>query len=489
MAAEQFTHARRDQGTRGCLRKQFGPQHQPAGPILLKRGNNHLLLEQPFEGLHQVERLSAGLHIQPVSQGRQLCSEGGGALALRASLGCVVLLGLGLRLRPGQGLHQAQRLFLCERGQSQCGQRKARPFEGHHPAGLWVGEGIGLRAQREQQQDRGRLLGEALCHWVAGQVGAAIAGGVPGPEVMVLARTGYATQAVQLALARGGIPHRVLGSLGLYERAEVKDALAYLILLVNPADAQAFRRAIQSPRRGVGPATIAQLVTRAREDVGGDLLSACACAAEIEGIRSSEVRRRLTAFGQGLSGVRDEMREGRSLGHVVLAAVMLDGGLVHHFERRRDTSANAAARRDAERVLEDLRSLCRAARTFEEQHGTSGSLGDFLEHASGLHAEELGAGEDRRVTVSTIHRAKGSEATLVILLGCEQQLLPCWQSLASPDPEALCEERRLFYVAATRAKDRLILTHVRTRGGRETAGPSQFLHEAGLLGRSRRRAA
>ena len=75
----------------------------------------------------------------------------------------------------------------------------------------------------------------------------------------------------------------MLGSLGLHERAEIKDALAYLSLLVNPADAQAFRRAIQSPRRGVGPAALAQLVTRAREDIGDDLLQACVRAAEIEG--------------------------------------------------------------------------------------------------------------------------------------------------------------------------------------------------------------
>ena len=68
----------------------------------------------------------------------------------------------------------------------------------------------------------------------------------------------------------------------------------------------------------------------------------------------------------------------------------------------------------------------------------------------------------------------------MIVLGCEEQLLPSWQSLASPDPEALCEERRLFYVAATRAKDRLILTHARA-AGRDTAGPSRFLYEAGLL--------
>ena len=168
---------------------------------------------------------------------------------------------------------------------------------------------------------------------------------------------------------------------------------------------------------------------------------------------------------------------------------MLDGGLVGHFEHRRDSSASAATRRDSERVLEDLRSLCRAAQAFEGQHGVDVSLRDFLEHAAGLHAQELGAGEDRRVTVSTIHRAKGTEATLVILLGCEERLLPSWQSLGSPDPEALCEERRLFYVAATRAKDRLVITHAGVRGGRDTGGPSRFLSEAGLLSQPMRRAA
>ena len=231
------------------------------------------------------------------------------------------------------------------------------------------------------------------------------------------------------------------------------------------------------------------MVTRTREELNGDLLLACTRAEDLGGIRSAEARQRLEAFGEGMSAERREIGLGRSLGHVVLSAVMLDGGLVQHFERRRDTSGNAAARRDAERVLEDLRSLCRAAHAFEQEQCAGASLRDFLEHAMGLHAQEVGAGEDRRVTVSTIHRAKGTEATLVILLGCEEQLLPSWHSLASAHPEALCEERRLFYIAATHAKDRLILTHVRTRGGRDTAGLSRFLYEAGLLSRRARQAA
>ncbi len=318
-------------------------------------------------------------------------------------------------------------------------------------------------------------------HLIAGQIAEAITRGVPGPEILILARTSYATQPVQAALARAGIAHRVLGSLGLFERSEVKDALAYLTLLANPADAQAFRRAICAPRRGIGPATANALVTRARDELGGDLIVACARAASFAGIRSQTARENLQEFGGALLAVRGEMRAGRSLGHLVVRVLTVGGGLVEHFERRRDSSPSASRRRDAERVLEDLRSLCRAAQAFEEQRGVRAPVGEFLEYAIGLHAIEV-TGHDRRVTVSTIHRAKGAEATLVLLLGCEEQLLPCWQSLQDCDPEALCEERRLFYVAATRAKDMLILTHARVRSGRETGGPSRFLAEAALLG-------
>ena len=140
-------------------------------------------------------------------------------------------------------------------------------------------------------------------------------------------------------------------------------------------------------------------------------------------------------------------------------------------------------RADAERVLEDLRSLCRAAHTWAEEHPQRGrrALSGFLEHAAGLHAQEVPGGErDRRITVSTIHRAKGSEARIVLLAACEEQLLPSWRALQDSDPEALQEERRLFYVAATRAKDWLLITHAATRNGRPTAGPSRFLSEAGL---------
>jgi DNA helicase-2/ATP-dependent DNA helicase PcrA len=319
----------------------------------------------------------------------------------------------------------------------------------------------------------------AEANWVAAQIADALAGGTPPAEILALARTGYATEPLQRALAHAGIPHRVLGSLGLYERTEVRDALAYLTLLANPVDAQAFRRAIGSPRRGVGAATLTRLVAWAREQHGGDLIAASARAAELDGVRAQAARGRLVEFGAGLEQIRGELAVGRSIGHVVIATVTLPGGLVRHYQHQRDHTPDPERRRDAERVLEDLRSLSRAAQAHDEQQEDA-TLTGFLEQAAGLHSQELDAASDRRITVSTIHRAKGSEAQAVALLGCEEELLPSWRSISSPDPERLAEERRLFYVATTRAKDRLLITHVAERGRRPTGGPSRFLTEAGL---------
>jgi DNA helicase-2/ATP-dependent DNA helicase PcrA len=319
----------------------------------------------------------------------------------------------------------------------------------------------------------------AEANWVSAQIADALAGGTPPAEILALARTGYATEPLQRALAHNGIPHRVLGSLGLYERTEVRDALAYLTLIHNPLDAQAFRRATGSPRRGIGTASVTKLVAWARERHGGDLITASTHADELEGIRAQAARHALCEFGAALEQIRGELAAGRSLRHVVIATVTVSGGLVRHHQHLRDHTPDADRRRDAERVLEDLRSLCRAAQAFEE-HEDHPTLGGFLDHAAGLHAQEIDAASDRRITVSTIHRAKGTEAQAVALLGCEEELLPSWRSISSPDPERLAEERRLFYVAATRAKDRLLITHVAERGRRPTGGPSRFLAEAGL---------
>src|SRR5690348_1750209 len=162
---------------------------------------------------------------------------------------------------------------------------------------------IAMRGSGGQVRVRAFQNEYAEANWVAAQIADALAGGTPPAEILALARTGYATEPLQRALAHAGIPHRVLGSLGLYERTEVRDALAYLTLIQNPVDAQAFRRAIGSPRRGIGPATITKVVAWARERHGGDLIAASGGAAELDGIRSEAARIRLAEFGSALDQV------------------------------------------------------------------------------------------------------------------------------------------------------------------------------------------
>ena len=147
---------------------------------------------------------------------------------------------------------------------------------------------------------------------------------------------------MQVALAAAGIPHRVLGSLGLYERAEVRDALAHLALLANPRRRAGVpaRRPVAAPRRRRRRPP-ARVVAAAREHHGGDLITASAHAHTLTGVRSQAARDALAAFGAGLEAVRAQWRAGRSLGHVVVATVTLDGGLVAHHQQRRDRSPRA----------------------------------------------------------------------------------------------------------------------------------------------------
>jgi len=314
--------------------------------------------------------------------------------------------------------------------------------------------------------------------WMTRQIANALAAGISSREIMVIARTAYATTRLQQSLAAHNIPHRVLGSLGLYERKEVKDAVAYLALLANPCDAQAFRRAVSTPRRGVGAATANRLIAAAR-DRDGDLIAACAGDVAIRGL-PRPTRAALAQFAAQLQAIRGDLQAGRSIGHIVSSTLMMDGGIVGHFEGIVDSdTATNEERRDAERVLEDLRTLASAAADYHDTEGDSASLVGFLEHAALTHAQELD-GEDERITISTIHRSKGTEAELVFVLGCEEGLLPSWRVLQDGDEHGLEEERRLFYVAATRAKNRLIFTAVANRNDRATDGGSRFLAEAGL---------
>ena len=327
--------------------------------------------------------------------------------------------------------------------------------------------------------------------WLTKRIAALIAAGTDPREILVLCRSLRWTGPLQQALTAAGIPHRVIGARSLWERVEVKDALAHIALVANPSDSAAFRRAVAAPTdrtqfrkaavaapsRGCGPATQRAVIEHARE-ARLDLLEAC-MRADALAIRAP-AKAALARLGRELSGVRDELAADGAVARAVVSAISVSDGPVACYQRLLDEAEHQGVLRDTARVLEDLRSLCRAAQTYQRERGAGATLAGFLEQTRVSDIPSLTADEDRRLTIATIHGAKGTEAHAVFVIGCEERRLPSSHAIDSDDALAIEEERRLFYVAATRAKDRLVLTAAQERLACATAGWSRFVAEAGL---------
>ncbi len=278
--------------------------------------------------------------------------------------------------------------------------------------------------------------------------------GPPFDRVAVLYRTNAQSRLLEQALAQRGVPVRVVGGVGFFERAEVKDLLAYARLSLNPLDAVSLKRVLNTPPRGIGPATLEKIQAIAQER-GLPLFEALEAGAAVLP-RPEPVRHFLAlmaelmdlAFGPAEAFFR----------HLLEATDYL-------------TYLKEAYPEDAEDRLENVEELLRAAREAE-------SLVDFLDKvALTARAEEPGEAEGR-VSLMTLHNAKGLEFPVVFLVGVEEGLLPHRSSLSTL--EGLEEERRLFYVGVTRAQDRLYLSYAQEReiyGRPEPVRPSRFLEE------------
>lgn len=314
--------------------------------------------------------------------------------------------------------------------------------------------------------------------WVATTIEWFLEHGVQPDEVLVMMRStgphGQFLRPLEEHLAARGIPHRIIGARGLYERREVRAALGYLALLGNPHDAAAFSRAIAFPPRRCGERSVAAIVGWAREQ-GFDLLSACAAAASIRAAGVQRARAAIEQFGNEMLRLRQQVGV-RSLTEIATAALMMPRGPVEHLEAERDSAGKPERREAAERVLENLRSLRRAIVGFERDAEET-SLGAFLAEAVGLDQADLVAGAEPSVTLSTVHKVKGLEAKVCFLIGCEESRIPAWRALQER-PHALEEERRVFYVAMTRTRDRLYLCFSGRRAGRDSDELSRFVREA-----------
>jgi DNA helicase-2/ATP-dependent DNA helicase PcrA len=279
----------------------------------------------------------------------------------------------------------------------------------------------------------------------------------------ILYRTAAQSRVFEEGLIRERIPYRIYGGLRFFERAEVKDALAYLRLVANRADDGAFERVVNLPARGIGATTLDRLRQLAK-DQNTSLWAVAKGSAAVIGRSGGS----LEAFLQLIESIDEAIKNvPLSLG----AEIVIDrSGLREHYKKERGEQAEAR--------LENLDELINAARGFEhpEEEGVS-PLSAMLAHAA-LEAGErqAGAGEDC-VQLMTLHSAKGLEFPHVFLVGLEQGLFPHMRAVEDGSVE---EERRLCYVGMTRARERLFVSHAeirRTHGIEQVAAPSQFLRE------------
>ncbi|MFB2897457.1 DNA helicase PcrA [Aerosakkonemataceae cyanobacterium BLCC-F50] len=284
-------------------------------------------------------------------------------------------------------------------------------------------------------------------------------------DFAILYRTNAQSRPFEDALLRSGIPYTMVGGLKFYDRKEIKDALAYLRLIVNPNDTVSLLRVINTPRRGIGKTTIDNLVVAAREltiplwEIISDEVSVNNLA--------GRAAKSINSFCQLIQ--KWQMQLEVLPASQIVQGIMEDSGYIDDLKKQGTD--------EAQDRLQNVFELLNAVKQFEEENDEP-SLGNFLENASlSSDLDNLEEGE-KAVSLMTLHSAKGLEFPVVFLVGMEQGLLPHTRSL--DDPEGLEEERRLCYVGITRAQERLYLSYARERrlwGERAPAINSQFLKE------------
>ena len=293
--------------------------------------------------------------------------------------------------------------------------------------------------------------------------------GLARSDCAILYRTTAQSRLFEEALIQAEIPYRVYGGQRFFERAEIKDALAYLRLIGNAADDTAFERIVNLPPRAIGPRTVDLLRIQARAD--GSTLWEAARSAVSRALLPARATGALRGFIELIEGLGPRAEAEQELPDLV-AEVLEVSGLPAHYEKNKDG-------RGVER-LENLEQLVEATRRFaaEAPNDEGDILGSFLAHAALEAGDAQADGFEESVQLMTLHSAKGLEFPLVFITGVEEGLFP--HSMSASDPTRLEEERRLCYVGMTRAKRQLYLTHAESRrlhGREDYSMPSRFLRE------------
>jgi len=339
--------------------------------------------------------------------------------------------------------------------------RERRPKE------LWSEGDEGERVQLNELRDE-----HEEARWVAGEIARLEEEhGVSRDQVAVFYRTNAMSRVLEDTLQRFDVSYQVIGGTKFYERAEVKDAIAYLSLLVNPADLVSFTRVVNSPRRGIGNTTQGRVASHVNT-TGLPVWEVIERAEEVPGLSGAAIKS-LGRFYETMAGLRERADEGGPVA-TLLEAVLHESGYLEALAAERTIEAEGRA--------ENLETLIGGAAEFDierEREGESeiSPLEEYLQQIS-LYSEQDGlASESELVTLMTLHNAKGLEYDTVFIVGCEEGAFPHMRALEEGGEE---EERRLCYVGITRARQRLYMTWARERrlfGRAEHNLPSRFVDE------------
>jgi DNA helicase-2/ATP-dependent DNA helicase PcrA len=336
-----------------------------------------------------------------------------------------------------------------------------RNNRGQKPKSLWSELGKGDPIKVRELDDE-----HAEARYVTGEIQRLVDEGTSRAEVAVFYRTNSQSRVLEDTLVRAEIGYQVIGGTKFYDRAEIKDAMAYLTVLVNPQDAGSFTRIVNSPRRGIGATSISRLLGHANT-TGETVWELAAAPEEVPGLGAAAIK----AFRRfmGTMEVLRERLESNATAAELLKETLRETGYLEALEAERTIEAQGR--------LENLEELVNVAAEYEVGAGEAGSVEEFLQQIA-LIADADGRSDDEGlVTLMTLHNAKGLEYPIVFMIGCEEGVFPHSRAL---DEGGLEEERRLCYVGITRAERDLYLTSARSRtvfGARNFGAPSRFISE------------
>jgi DNA helicase-2/ATP-dependent DNA helicase PcrA len=324
---------------------------------------------------------------------------------------------------------------------------------------LWseLGEGSPVRVVEVEDE-------HAEARFVAAEIAALVEEGYSGAEIAVFYRMNAQSRVLEDILVRQGVAYQVIGGPRFYERAEVKDLVAYLQVIDNPYDAVSLLRIANRPRRGIGDTTLARLMSWA--DQREISLWEATAEAEMAGVGAAP-QKALKSFRTSVESLMSAAQEYDV--PELIEEVLARSGYMESLEAERTIEAQGR--------MENLQELVSVAREWREQTEGDATLSGFLQEISLYSDQDAIRGDGSLVTLMTLHNAKGLEFRAVYMIGMEEGIFPHSRSI---EEQGIEEERRLAYVGMTRARERLTLLHASSRmlfGGRNHNLPSRFLDE------------